>query len=258
MSKKIISVLLGILLCQNLASAMEQELLELKEERFLASYNAPALQPQNFQNDIFNYYEENLLSGKEFEAFTLEKGSKFYVKSLQPMSSDTPKGARIEFEAETNIVHPEKLSHVVFTGEVIENKPPRLAGRSGTIKLEIFKIKVDNITYPAKAYLTKAGKKMVMNGIIAGVPVYLSNLANTADKGTVTIDRLYKDPCEYSCESFTLPIRTGYYLGGALLQLADLCIAPIICLFQRGRELDLPKESSFEIKLADDMSILRL
>lgn len=257
MRKKIIVVLLGTLLCQNLSLAMEQELFEFKEERL--SYNTDRLQPQQIDEQIKEYYSnQNMFAGKEFDAYTLEKGTTFYVKSLQPMSSDTPKGARIEFEADTNLFSPDRLSHVVFTGEVVENNPPRLAGRSGTIKLDIFKVKVDNVTYPAKAYLSKAGKKIVLNGLVAGMPIYLSNLANTADKGTVTIDKFYKDPCEYTCETFTLPVRTGYYLGGAFLQLADLLVAPLVSLFQRGNDLDIPKDSSFEIKLANDMSLLRL
>lgn len=257
MKRKIIAVLFGTLLCQSLTSAMEQELFEFKEERL--SYNTNALQPEQIDEQVMEYYSKNVFAGKEFEACTLEKGTTFFVKSLQPMSSDTPKGSRIEFEADTNLFSPDRLSHVVFTGEVVENKPPRLAGRSGTLKLDIFKVKIDNVTYPAKAYLSKAGKKLVLNGLVAGMPIYLSNLANTADKGTVTIDKIYKDPCEYTtCESFTLPLRTGYYLGGAFLQLADLLVAPLISLFQRGNELDIPKDSSFEIKLASDMSLLRL
>ena len=111
MRRVTISVLLGILLiCQGFATAMEQDFLEYKEERFLTSYNTNALQPQLINEQVQDYYANKSLQGREFNAYTLEKGSVFYVKSLQPMNSDTPKGARIEFEAETNLFSPDKLS----------------------------------------------------------------------------------------------------------------------------------------------------
>ena len=86
----------------------------------------------------------------------------------------------------------------------------------------------------------------------------MGNLADTADKGTITIDKIYKDPCQYRCESIKSPIRPLYYLGGAVLQLADLFIAPVICVFKRGEEIDIPQYTSFEIKLEDDVSLLKL
>lgn len=260
MRKKIISVLFGILLCQNLTTAEEQKFYENNTPLYKTAYNTNAYYTSQYNKHVLNqnFDSINTFAHKEFHASTLEKGSKFYVKSLQPMSSSTPEGARIDFETNTNILYPDKISHVIFTGKVVESRPPRFAGRSSTIKLEIFKVKVDNVTYPAKAYISRMGKKAVVGNVLSGMPIYLNNLATTADQGTVTINKIYKDPCQYKCETIKAPLRTGYYLGGAFLQLADLCVAPIICLFQKGTEINIPKDSSFEIKLANDMSLLKL
>lgn len=210
------------------------------------------------KTDIIAAY--NCLKSQELEVIKLNKNQKFIVQSQQPMSSDTPVGSLIDFVTvqDVSIFPGEEASKITFTGEIIENKPPRLLGRSSTLKLAINKMKVDKITYPAEAYITKMGKKQIMAGILAAAPIYLGNLADTADKGTITIDKIYKDPCQYRCESIKSPIRPLYYLGGAVLQLADLFIAPVICVFKRGEEIDIPQYTSFEIKLEDDVSLLKL
>lgn len=270
MIRGIIIVLFCILSWQNLVFAAENDKavstapLEYKEERLITT-TVPSSQlldiNRNFRTELNNSGDaitKSQFEGMEFEAITVSKGSKFYVKSLQPMNSDSPTGSRIEFDAEAKLFPEDKVSRVIFTGEIIENKPPRLAGRSATIKLQIFKVKVDNVSYSTKAYISKVGKKPVLGGILAGAPIYMANLADVADNGTITIDKVYKDPCQYSCEAVTTPLRPLYYLGGAVLQFADLLIAPIVCIFQRGKEIDIPASSSFEIKLSEDMPLLRL
>lgn len=208
--------------------------------------------------DIIAAY--NCLRAQELEVIKLNKKQKFIVKSLQPMTSDSPVGSIIDFATvqDVSIFPGKEASKVTFSGEIVENKPPRLVGRSSTLKLAINKIKVDKITYPAEAYITKIGNHQVMAGVLAGSPIYLDNLANTADKGTITIDKIYKDPCQYKCESITSPLRPFYYLGGAILQFADLLVAPVICVFKKGDEINLPQYTSFEIKLEDDVSLLKL
>lgn len=250
------------LLCQNFVFAEEESKMVFKEQRLASS--SPVVPNivdinRNFHNSVSEYMKSGKFLENEIDTLMLKKGSKFYVKSLQPLSSDTPEGSRVEFEAETNLFSPNQLSKVVFTGEVIENKPPRRVGRSSTLKLEIQKIKVDNISYKASAYISKVGKKSVRNGVLAATPIYFTNLADTAEVGTVTIDKVYKDPCQYSCETITTVARPFYYLGASFLQLADLLVvAPVVSLFRKGNPIDIPKESSFEIKLARDMALLRI
>ena len=278
MRKQIIIVLLCGFLFQNLSFALENEdsVQTFKEENFstsdsstteTATNTAPTTPIITHMPSITAINEEittqtlvtNPYDGKEIDTLLLEKGSKFYVKSLQPMSSDTPEGARIQFETQTRLFNPDKLSKVIFTGEVVENNPPRRAGRSSSIKLEISKIKVDNVTYKTNAIVSRMGNKAVHNGMLAGMPIYFTNLANSADDGTVTIDKIYKDPCDYSCTPVSSVVRPLYYFGAGLLQLADLLfVTPIICLFKKGEEIDIPKDSSFEIKLASDIALLKI
>ncbi len=261
--KKIVLIwLLGVLLSQNFVYCgeiiTEPQFPESELDKFAVTC---PLNNDNLDKRISNINNAfSCLDGKELEAVKLERGRKFIVQSKQPMSSDTPEGALIDFVSvrDVDIFYDKEPSTIMFTGEVIENKPPRLLGRSSTLKLQINKIKVDNVTYPAEAYITKMGKKQIFAGILAGAPVYLVNLGEVADKGTVTIDKVYKDPCQYSCESITTVLRPFYYLGGAILQLADLLIAPIVCFFMPGKEIDIPENTAFEIKLENDISLLKL
>lgn len=265
--RKIVILLLAVLLCQNLAICTETENLEQdnvpdsNEEKIISSCplaNSTQGIDEEFKNIINHPF--GCLEGKELEAIRLDKGRTFIVRSQQPMSSDTPVGTLIDFESvgNVNIFQDKNPSEVRFTGEIIENKPPRIGGRSSTLKLEINKIKVDNVTYPASAYISKMGKKPILAGVLAGAPIYLDNLADVADKGTVTIDKVYKDPCQYSCESIKTPFRPLYYAGGALLQFADLLIAPVVCFFLPGREIEIPENTAFEIKLENDVSLLKI
>lgn len=200
------------------------------------------------------------LSSLEFDTVKIDKKKKFIVQSLQPMSSSSPIGTTINFKTvrDETLIPGAQPTEVIFTGQIIENNPPRLVGRSSTLKLKIDKMKVGNITYHTIAYISKMGKKMVMTGVLTGNPIYMENLADTANRGTITIDKVYKDPCQYSCDSIKTPIRPFYYLGGAVLQIADLFLSPVICVFKRGGEIEIPQYTSFEIKLEDDMSLLKL
>lgn len=265
--KKIVILLFTILLCRNFAICTEtinlipENTPDLNEEKILSScplVNTTQGIDEQFK-DIINH-PFGCLEGKELEAIRLDKGRTFIVRSQQPMSSDTPVGTLIDFESvgNVNIFKNKEPSEVKFTGEIIENKPPRAGGRSSTLKLEINKIKVDNVTYPATAYISKMGKKQIFLGVLAGAPIYLDNLADVADKGTVTIDKVYKDPCQYSCETIKSPLRPFYYAGGALLQVADLLLAPIVCFFLPGKEIQIPENTAFEIKLGNDVSLLKI
>lgn len=202
------------------------------------------------------------LAGKELTAVRLEKGRKFDVKSLQPMSANTKSGTIVKFES----IYEEKLfvskepAKLLFTGEILENNPPGKAGSSGVIKIQIQKVKIDNITYPISAFISKMNKKGVHFNNLALDSLYIANLLNTANKGTITIDKVYKDPCEASncLTGINTVARPFYFLAGAALQAADLLLSPIIALLQPGKDIFIPENTQFEIKLDENLPVLVL
>lgn len=207
------------------------------------------------EHQCSNYYKN-----KELQAVNIEKDRTFKVKSDTPLDSSTPIGTNINFTAIADeVIFAEKEpSKINFSGTVIENNPPGPVGKSSSIKLMIDKIKVDNVIYPAKAYISRMGDKRTIGGLLA-TSAYLSNLGDVANNGTITINKIYKDPCDYNnCEITTPVVRPFYYLGGALLQFADLLLSPIVCLFVQGENLSIPENTVFEIKLEEPVPVLNL
>ena len=207
------------------------------------------------ENKCINYYKN-----KELYAVNIEKNRTFKVKTDTTLDSSTPIGTNINFTAISDeVIFAEKApSKINFSGTVIENNPPGRAGKSSSLKLLIDKMKIDNITYPAKAYISRMGDKRTLGGTLA-TSSYLSNLGNIANSGTVSINKIYKDPCDFNnCEIATPIVRPFYYLGGALLQFADLLLSHIVCLFVQGENLSIPENTVFEIKLEEPVPVLNL
>lgn len=95
--------------------------------------------------------------------------------------------------------------------------------------------------YILQKLIFQEGDKRTIGGLLA-TSAYLSNLGDVANNGTITINKIYKDPCDYNnCEITTPVVRPFYYLGGALLQFADLLLSPIVCLFVQGENLSTLK-----------------
>lgn len=200
------------------------------------------------------------LDGKELTAIVLEKGRKFEVKSIQPMSYETATGSEVMFET----IYPERVflskdpSKIFFKGEVVNNKPPRRGGGSGTIKVQITGMQIENVTYPAEAYISKMNKKGVLFGSVSLPSTYKDNLARTVNTGT--INNYYNfDPCNVVAqECVSNAVKPFYFLTGAALQTADLFISPLIALFAPGNEVYIPEGTEFEIKLENEVPVLEL
>ncbi len=200
------------------------------------------------------------LADKELTAIKLEKGRKFEVKSVHPMSYKSASGTEVWFES----VFPERIflskepAKLIFKGEVIKNNPPRKGGSSGTLKVQITGITVDTVTYPAEAYISKMNNKGLKFGAVAGSSAYLANLARTANNGTIN-QHYHVDPCDrLQNECVNAVAKPFYFLTGAALHTADLLLAPLIAFLAVGEELYIPEGTEFEIKLEEDVPVLEL
>ncbi len=207
---------------------------------------------------IFIQMTANATTEKEITAVKLKKGRTFVVKSDLRLSSDISSGTPVKFESlqKESIFYPKSASKVYFKGHVVKTKSPGYAGKSGRVKIALEKITVDNITYPVKALITKRENQRVFMNSLAGNSIYLANLGDTLNSGT--INSSYKDPCEsHLCDTGTLT-RPLVYLGAAALQAADLLISPVASFFKQGKELNIPENTYFEIKLDEDLCVVNL
>lgn len=217
-------------------------------------------QPQN----MIKEYKTNIkcLEGKEFSAIKLDKGRAFSVKSLQPMSIKTLPGTIVSFESlgPEYIFENKEPAKLLFIGEILDNRPPGKGGSSGKIKIQITKIKVETITYPVSAFISKMNKKPVLFGLLGAPSNYVPNLIDTANNEIIPRGQLYKDPCSASecIEDLNIFIKPAYYLTGAFLEMADLLLCPIVALLGTGQDLIVPENTEFEIKLEEPLSVLNL
>ena len=251
----------------NMASDVENVYNEDEQQMMLVGDNRIAVCPVN--NDVFTRrvgtvedFKEayRCLDGKELTAIVLEKGRKFEVKSLQPLSYDSATGTEVTFES----IYPERVflskdpSKIFFKGEVIKNKPPRKGGGSGTIKVQIKGMQIENVTYPAEAYISKMNKKGVLFGSVSVPSIYKDNLSNTVNNGVINNYHNF-DPCNVVAqECVNNAVKPFYFLTGAALQTADLFLAPLIAFFATGNEIYIPEGTEFEIKLEDSVPVLEL
>ncbi len=204
------------------------------------------------------FYPLYTFADEEVTAVKLKKGRIFLVKSDLRLTSDVMEGTPVKFESlgKESIFYPKSPSKVSFKGKIVKTKSPGYAGRSGRIKIALEKITVDNITYPVKALITKKENQRVFMNNLAGSSIYLTNLGDTLSNGT--INTIYKDPCTNNLCTISNAKRPFIYLGAAALQAADLLISPIASLFKTGKDLNIPANTYFEIKLDEDLCVVSL
>lgn len=200
-----------------------------------------------------------ILPDMELDTLKLEKGRKFVVVSDSTLSSDSISGIPVRFESvqKEYLAYDKKPSKIVFHGKIEKTRKPRLAGKSGTVKVKLEKITIDKITYPVSALISKIDDKNVYFNTLSGAPLYGANLADSIANGT--IHSSWKDPCgSQHCTTSNNIARPVIYLSAAALQAADLLISPFASLFKHGSDVTIPKKTFFEIKLDKDMYVLNL
>lgn len=203
---------------------------------------------------------KSCLQNMEFSTIKLEKGRKFIVKSDSRLSNDIYSGTTIKFESpqKESIFYKNAPSKVIFQGKVVKTNGPRKAGKSGTVKIELDKITIDKITYPVAAIISKIENKNIRNNNLMADSIYLANLADVANTGT--IHSSLKDPClNNNCiEGGSTLKRPALFLVGAALGAADLLISPFVSMLKPGKNVNIPENTYFEIKLDEDLYVLNI
>lgn len=218
------------------------------------SYYQKQLNDNTLGRETVNTIYQNM----EFDTIKLEKGRSFTVISDQNLSNNITNGIPVKFESVNKeyLAYNKAPSKITFHGTVKKTGKPRLAGKTGTIKIELEKITIDRITYPVEALISKIDNRNVYNGNLAGTPNYLYNLANAANNGF--IHSSIKDPCDQDLCNVNTYTRPLLFLGAAALQTADLLLSPFVALGKRGENLNIPLNTYFEIKLDKDLYVLNI
>src|SRR5574344_46639 len=236
-----------------------QPLSTLFDSALANTYTAYTPQPFNVKErtESFVNKDKGLLTNMELDTLKLSKGRKFIVVSDRSINDTAMSGTPIVFES----VQKEYLSYnktpakVVFRGRIAKTNGPKIAGKSGNVKIALEKITIDKITYPVDALISKINNKAVYFNTLSSSPVYLSNLAQVANEGVINTG--IKDPCaSHMCTAGTVYTKPLVYLGAAAVQAADLLIAPLAAIGRKGNSLVIPDKTYFEIKLDKDLYVL--
>jgi hypothetical protein len=195
----------------------------------------------------------------ELDTLKIEKGRKFIVVSDRVLDAKSKAGLPVQFESvqKEYISYDKSPSKIIFKGRIERTAGPRFAGKSGTVKIKLEKISIDNITYPVNALISKVNDKNVMFNTLASRPIFIANLADTANNGSINSD--WKDPCvNHLCETGNLYKKPIVFLGAAALQTADLLLSPVTALFKKGDNVYIPEKTYFEIKMNKDIFVLNI
>ncbi len=228
----------------------------LFQSSFAATQNENYVKTTPF---IYTQKAEDANQTHELEAKKIKKGEEFSVVLQQNISVTDPKGTVVSFNSQYpyTIFTDKGPTDLSFFGKIVKTTRGTKGCKGGAIKIKIDKIKIGNIVYPASAFISRKGNKPVMLGTLKGQSNYLPNLIDVANNGTGTAEKIYHDPCEFNqCLIASAPKRTAYYFTAGFLQLFDLISSPFIALMGTGSDLYIPKDTKFEIKLDEDMTVL--
>lgn len=209
---------------------------------------------------VFCSDAKSCLENMEFSTIKLKKGRKFIVKSDSRLSNEIYSGTAIKFESpqKESIFYKHAPSKVIFQGKIVKTNSPRKVGKSGMVKVELDKITIDKVTYPVAAIISKIENKNIRNNNLIADSIYLANLADIANTGT--IHSSLKDPClNNNCTEGNSNVkRPALFLVGAALGAADLLISPFVSLLKPGKNVNIPENTYFEIKLDEDLYVLNI
>lgn len=261
---KISILYLMILACAflpfEIAAAQEISYKVNETNKLQTAYIAPGYTNSSteLKQKSLEYNLNSLLQEMEFDTIKLEKGRKFFVISEQNLNNNSVEGIPVRFDSvqKEYLAYNKAPSKITFHGIIEKAAKPRLAGKSGTVKVKLEKITVDNITYPVEALITKMDNKNVHMGVLVAPSKYLNNLADTANDGI--IHNSIKDPCGSDTCSISTIKKPFVFLGAAALQAADLLLSPIVAIGKRGNDVYIPLNTYFEIKLDKELYVLDL
>ncbi len=198
----------------------------------------------------------NLVTGDDFTAIKVKKGTKFKVRSQTKVSDWNTAGARMTFVS-TAPVTKRYVSFPVgttFKGLIEDSHQPNFAGNGGLLKLKADTIIHNGAMYNIDAKITKANGKKIFFNNIKGKRGYIKGISNNIDKG----ERFYKKSRKVSNDwSSSNPIGTVLSpvptVVGAVGYTVNLLASPITALWSKGQHISLPAGTDYTIKFREDL-----
>ena len=217
-----------------------------------SSANVPKTTPTFDTTKAINIIKNNTSISKT--GTRIPRWTKFELKSNSKLSSWLGTNTTIIFTS-TNPVYKNNITipaGTKFSGSVIKTHASQITGNGGLVEIKVTSFNFNNKTIPINAIVTKVnGENIFFNRIkgsrqyINGVKNKVTSATNAYKKGRNVSTKLASNPVG----ALVSPLPTiGGFVAGAMGTVSS----PITGLLQKGKDINIPAGTLYEIKLLED------
>ena len=187
----------------------------------------------------------------------VKAGTTFNVINTTSISDWQRKGTKVKFTTKGNTFGKYYTipSGTIFLGEIIESHQPQLTCNGGLIVLKINSMIYKGQTIPLTAYVTRANDKKIFFNNIKGKRTYWKTTWKKGNWGRNVFDKMLGVTASLGAEGSSLILTPFPFAYGTVCLGLNTITSPICALFSKGEHISIPANSSFKIKLLDDIMI---
>lgn len=207
--------------------------------------------PEIKQTTVPNYVH----TGK---TYTVKGGTKVVLISKSSFSDWSARGSKVSFSSQNGIVAKDGTiipAGTVFRGTIVNTHRPQITGNGGLVELKIDEIDYNGIPSYIETKLSAANYKKVYRSDIKGERRYWKNFSKAMNPGKKVFN------ATRTCASVMAPIPVINILsivpilGGSVVYIANLTVAPVIAIFTKGGSVSIPAGTQFQIKFSKNTEI---
>lgn len=190
---------------------------------------------------------------------TIKKGTKIRVRSTKDISDSMKSGTKTQFIS----LYPVSTTYftipagTIFYGEIINSHKPQFTGNGGLIQIEINSVRINSETSEFSARITKANRKKIFFNNIKGKRTYMKSMIKSTTPGYNYFKKMWKLSCNLCKDKGTIILSPFSFLLGTFVYGTNVIASPVVAVFSKGKSIQIPANSSFEIKLNDDVQVYK-
>lgn len=190
--------------------------------------------------------------------YTLKRGTKVRLQSKSSISEWSRKGGKISFLSKEGIITKEGEiipAGTVFKATITDTHRPQITGNGGLIEFTVDEVYFNGIMSKIDTKISKANSKKIFLNNIKGERKYWKNVVKDIEPGT----KAFKATQSFAKDMVGVPIinliGAVAVVGGSVVYVANLVVAPVVSVFQKGGSIILQGGTEFEIKLTESNQI---
>lgn len=189
---------------------------------------------------------------------SVKSGTKIKLVSTKSITDWTPKGSVVSFKSTTGFVAKDGTiipAGTIFKGKVSDSHPPQLSGNGGLIELDINEIYFNGVKSFISTKVCSANYKKVFFDDIKGQRSYWKNFARNMNPGK----KVFLATKDFAKDISSIPIvnllSVVSIAGGSVFYIGNAVVAPVVSVFQKGKNIALPAGTEFQIQITQSSDI---